>query len=113
MHLPLCQAGDFFGTGALSDLRGEMPKRRVGGIARGQVDTYVLSRESALKLGDLPELIQNNSRVKAMRNLEWFMGLDARTRLAHVRNLPKKGFIKGEVILKKDTITGQAMCAGS
>ena len=98
-----------------------MPKRRVSGLALGQVDVFKLTREAARDLGDLPgpctdttepapteeskksrtalrltlaptlcarsiaELIINNSRVKAMRNVEWFTGLTRRERLAVCR----------------------------
>ena len=43
---------------------GPVPKRRVGGVARGKVDVYKLRRTAATRLGDLPELIVNNSAVK-------------------------------------------------
>ena len=34
-----------------------------------------------VKLGDLPELIVNNSAVKAMRNVEWFAALPKHEKL--------------------------------
>ena len=40
-----------------------------------------------VKLGDLPELIVNNSAVKAMRNVEWFAALPKHEKLVAV-NLP-------------------------
>ena len=102
--------GDFFGTNALLDLRGEVPRRRVGGIARSQVNVFKLNRSAASQLGDLPEVIINNSRVKAMRNLEWFTGMPPNDRLACCRTLPKHGFTKDQTIVSREAIPGQGEC---
>lgn len=102
-------AGDFFGTQALQDLRGEPPKRRVTGVAASNVNVYRMSREAALQLGDLPELIINNSRVKAIRNLEMFTSLSRAERVAAVSRFPRHGFARDEVIAAKDAIGGQGM----
>jgi CRP-like cAMP-binding protein len=102
--------GDFFGTQALLDLAVTvMPRRRVSGVAVGKCDVYKLHRSSASKIGDLPEIIINNSRVKAVRNQEWFTGLTRTERLAVCRRLPRVGLARGSTIVRKDEITGQGM----
>lgn len=103
------ESGDFFGTQALDDLKGNPPKRRVTGVAATAVDVYKMSRQAALQLGDLPELIINNSRVKAIRNLEWFTGLPRADRLAAAKSLPSYGYARDEPIVVRDAIGGQGM----
>jgi len=102
--------GDFFGTQSLTGLREDTcPKRRVGGLARGKVDVYKLHRKAARALGDLPELIVNNSAVKAMRNVEWFKGISVSEKLVAVRSMGKEGFSNGDLIVAKGSLTGQGM----
>jgi len=102
-------AGDFFGTQAMTELNGEVPKRRVQGVCVGQVDVYQLHRSAARELGDLPELIVNNSRVKAMRNLEWFLSLKPRERIRACHHKPTTRFAADTLILQKEHIAGQGM----
>ena len=54
-----------------------------------------MTRDAALKLGDLPELILNNSRIKAIRNLEWFSSLGTEERRYAVKRYVKTAFSKG------------------
>ena len=103
--------GDFFGTQAMAQLDSdEPPARKVGGVAcGGVVEVYLLKRSAARQLGDLPELIINNSRVKAMRNVEWFTSLCKEERLAIVMDVPKVGYAKDSTIVAREEIAGQGM----
>jgi len=101
--------GDFFGTQSLTNLQDATPKRRVGGVAIGKVDVYKLHRAAASKLGDLPELIVNNSAVKAMRNVEWITSLSPAEKLVAVKNLGKFGYTDAQTIVSKGDLTGQGM----